>query len=376
MTDVRCEGCQSVIESSSIDWERDLASCTRCGRLTDLRRARARAPKTPEATDAPRARPTLQLPVGMSMTEGRELVIRRRWLRRKHWFLLVMFAGAAVYVAYLWATLGASAWLVVGTLFVVSSNLNLAAMFLNATSVTAGTDGVTVRHGPLPSLFARNASLKTSDIAQLYAAKFGALFAVEAKLKSGAVARLVAPLVAPEQALFIEQRLERALGLKDAPVEGELGDVRQGAAPAGAASGAALALLIPAFIVAIVSLFYVVSKTEVSGQLRASGALGSWTFAPDDCISGQREGFGGVVLTASSQPGRLVRVVRDPVRGSLVVVADSERANHVLSADRCAGLVANVNRTSTNINDIWVVEGNVALECEELSGSVKFEGCH
>ncbi|HEX6277637.1 MAG TPA: hypothetical protein VFZ53_31560 [Polyangiaceae bacterium] len=376
MTDVRCEGCQAVIEPASIDWQRELASCAACGRLVDLRRTRAAAPKPAEPAGGPRARATLTLPDGMSMSEGRELVIRRRWLRRKHWFLLLLFASAAAYVAYLWATLGVSAWLVVGTLFVVSWNVNLAAMFLNSTVVTAGADGVTVRHGPMPSLFARNTSVRTSDIQQLYAAKFGAAFAVEAKLVSGGTSRLVAPLVAAEQALFIEQRLERALGIADAAVDGELGDVRQGAAPAGAASGAALALLIPAFIVAMSSLFYFVSKTEVSGQLRASGSLGSWTFEPDDCVSGQREGFGGVVLTASAEPGRVVRVVRDPVRGSVVVVAERGRPNHVLAGDGCAGLVANVERTSTNINDIWVVEGNVALECPELGGTVTFAGCH
>jgi hypothetical protein len=376
MTDVRCEGCQSVIEPASIDWQRELASCARCGRLKDLRRAREGRPEPAAPEGGPRVRPTVQLPVGMSMTEGKELVIRRRWLRRKHWFLLFLFGGAAAYVAYLWTTLEASAWLVIGTLFVVSWNVNLVAMFLNSTVVTVGADGVVVRHGPVPSLFARNTSLKKSDIAQLYAAKFGAAFMVEAKLRSGDTSRLVAPLVAAEQALFIEQRVERALGLVDAPVEGELGDVRQGAAPAGAASGASLTFLIPAFVVGMLAVFYFISKTEVSGHLSAGGALGSWTFAPDDCVSGQREGFGGVVLTASSHPGRVVRVVRDPVRGSLVVVAEPGGANHVLSGDGCAGLVANVRRTSTNINDIWVVEGNVALECAELKGTVTFAGCH
>ena len=119
-----------------------------------------------------------------------------------------------------------------------------------------------------------------------------------------------------------------------------------------------------------------ISNTKVTGQLKATGDLGSWAFEPDDCTSGQREGFGGVVLTSSKQPERVLRVVKDPVRGSLVVVASPGRANHVLSGDSCPRFEVSANRTSTNINDVWVVDGSVTLDCKELSGSVTFEGCH
>jgi hypothetical protein len=99
-------------------------------------------------------------------------------------------------------------------------------------------------------------------------------------------------------------------------------------------------------------------------------------FEPDDCSSGQREGFGGVVLTASAQPGRLVRVVRDPVRGNLVVVVSQGQPNHVLSDRECTRFEVNAERTSTNINDVWVVDGSLTIECSELTGSATFEGCH
>jgi hypothetical protein len=33
-------------------------------------------------------------------------------------------------------------------------------------------------------------------------------------------------------------------------------------------------------------------------------------------------------------------------------------------------------RTSTTINDIVVVEGDAELDCPNVSGQVKFEGCH
>jgi hypothetical protein len=319
------------------------------------------------------------LPAGITVSTGEGVVIRRSWLRRKHWFLLVLVTAAAAYVAYLWATLDVNAWLVVGSLFVASWNYSLAAMFVNSTVVSADEQGVRVKHGPLPSVFARNAKLPASQIEQLYATKYGGVFAVEAKLRSGETKRLVAPLVSAEQALFVEQRLERALGLVDVAVQGELGNengVGQRTAPARASSGPLPALLIPGFMAAGVALFSFISSTEVSGRLRASGSLGTWVFEPDDCTSGQREGFGGVVLTASKHRDRVVRVVQDPVRGGVVVVAAKGLPNHVLSVESCTRLDANVERTTTNINDIWVVDGSVSLECRELSGSVTFAGCH
>ena len=312
---------------------------------------------------------------------GARVVIRRRWLRPKHWFLLVLFAAAAAYVAYLWTTVEASAWLVIGTVFVVMWNFSTAAMFLNSTVVTADANSVTVRHGPFPSLFARRAAVTKPHLEQLYSAKYGALFAVMAKLTSGQSLTLVAPLITAEQALFVEQELERALGLVDFAVEGELGteggtSSMQGKSPKGAASGAALTFVIPALIASIVGLFLFIAGTDVSGRLQAGGALGSWTFEPDDCVSGQREGFGGVVLNSSAHRERVVRIVRDPVRGGLIVVASAGRPNHVLSGESCKRLDVAVERTNTNINDIWAVDGSVTLECNDLSGSVVFKGCH
>lgn len=378
--DVHCGGCQIAVEPVNIDWERELATCGRCGRLIDLRKAGAARVESPAQPGKPRSRARVQLPDGMSMTStADEVIIRRRWLRQKHWFLLFIIGGAAAYVAYLWSTLGASPWLVLGTLLVLSWNYNLLAAFLNSTSVTARGTQVTVKHGPLPSPFARNASLEKGRVEQLYASKLGPQFAVQAKLKAGEPLRLVAPLVTAEQALFVEQQLEKALGLVDVAVDGELGSEARsvdGKQPSGAASGVVLALVIPVFIVATVGLFLLVASTEVSGRLQASGALGSWTFEPDDCDSGQLEGFNGVTLVSSARRGLRIRVVRDAVRGNLLVVAMPGEPNHVISTESCPSLRVDVRRGDTNINEVWTQNGSATLECAELSGSVKFEGCH
>ena len=145
---------------------------------------------------------------------------------------------------------------------------------------------------------------------------------------------------------------------------------------AGAKSGAALALAVPALVIGALTLFFFAAKTEVSGRLESNGAAGSWVFTPDDCVSGQREGFGGVVLSSNEDRARVVRVVKDPVKGGLLVVAETSGKTHVFDPDACSSLDLLVERTNTSINDIWVVDGKASVRCEGLSGSVKFEGCH
>jgi hypothetical protein len=376
-TEIHCKDCQAVIAPANIDTQRDLATCGQCGRLMDLRRV-PRPALAAEASKTARARPPVELPAGMSVSTGVKVVIRRRWLRAKHWLLLALFGGAGAYVAYLWSSIEPNAWLVIGTLFVLSWNFNVAAMFLNSTTVTADAQRVDVRHGPLPSLFARQASVEKAQIEQLYSGSYGPRFAVMAKLKSGRILPLVTPLITAEQALFVEQQLERILGLADFRIEGELNDpgVDLAGKPApGAASGAVLALLIPALIAGVVALFFFIARTEVSGRLQAKGALGNWTFTPDDCASGQREGFGGVVLS-SSRESKELRLVRDPVRGNLLVVVTPGQPNQVLAGEGCARFQAIANRTDTSINDIWVVQGSLSIDCPDLSGSLKFDGCH
>lgn len=385
-SDFPCPSCRAVLDPAAIDRERDIATCGNCGRLVDLRAAppTATGATASSSSAAARTRPVVQLPDGMTVsvkTGGAGLTIRRRWLRGKHWVMLLAFAAVTVVIAHFWLTQGSSTWLVIATLLVASWNYNLLCMFVDQTVVSATHEGVDVRHGPLPSPFGLRRTLRKRDIRQLYAAKHGGLFSVRAQLATdGTNQMLVAPLVTSEQALFVEQQLELALGIVDVPIEGELGaDQLAGASgrpPRGARSGAALALVIPLIIAATLGMFFIVARSEVKGSLRGTADGAAWELALDDCYSGQREGFGGVVLTAEEDVARQVRVVEDPVKGTLVVVAATGRPNLVVEAVGCKRFDVAARRTSTNINDIWVVEGRLDVDCAQLSGSVTFAGCH
>jgi len=308
------------------------------------------------------------------------ITIRRRWLRGKHWIFLLVCAAASVGVALLWQNQGLTGWSVVATLFVLSWDYNVTTMFVNSTVIRADRAGVDVKHGPLPSLFGLGQRLAREQVKQLFAASFGKLFAVKAQLVDGKELNLVRPLVSAEQALFVEQQLEKSLGITDFAVEGEIEGASQltldGKPVTGARSGAALGCLIPVFIGGAIALFFFVAQSEVSGMLQASGPLGSWKFEPDDCGSGQLEGFAGVTLTSEKDAGRAVRLIKDPVKGALVVVLAPGSKNQVFTAEQCPVFLIDVERSNTQINDVWSMQGTSTLDCPGLKGAVSFAGCH
>ncbi len=329
-------------------------------------------------TDAPpRLREPVPLPAGMTMTDdGAALVIVRRWLRPKHFVLLLVFGAVDAGLGYLWLTSGASPWLVIGTLFATSWNLLLLSMFVNSTTLRATADRIEVTHGPLPSLYS-TASLAVADVQQLFAGRYGSAFEVGALQKDGQRVPLMRPLVTEAQAVFVEQRIEHRLGIVDFAVDGELGTPPGVPAAVSKGGGGALAALPLVIIGLAVGGFFLASSSTLEGTLVASGdRLGAFTFAADACSSGQPRGYFGVELTAQGTPGTVLRAIRDPVRGTLLVFERNGGQPLVLSPENCTTLDVQISQTNTRINGVWVMEGRAHADCAELKGSVTFSGCH
>jgi hypothetical protein len=136
------------------------------------------------------------------------------------WLMTTDFEPAAAARGYplLFVALGA---------VLVSGTYTLLARLLNHTEVRADAEGLAVRHGPLP--WPGNRSLPAGRVQQLYCREVirdreqgTHFYEVHAVTTDGADVPLLANLPNVAQALYVEQRVERQLGIPDRPVGGEL----------------------------------------------------------------------------------------------------------------------------------------------------------
>ena len=102
--------------------------------------------------------------------------------------------------------------------------------WFNQTRITVGRGKLIVRHEPLPWL--GNTEIDTLNLKQLHTkehitrGKNGTYvtYEVHATTHNGKNTKLVSGLDTSEQALYIEQEIEKYLGIKDIPVKGEIGE--------------------------------------------------------------------------------------------------------------------------------------------------------
>lgn len=228
---LQCGSCAAALAEKDVESARGLARCSFCGTLTDL----GRRAEPGSAAAAFRERAEVPLPKGFTVTRGAGLVVVRRWFSPKFlfmlffclfWdgFLLVWFGvaagGRAPLVFFLFPLIHVAVG--VGLTYFTLAGL------LNSTTVSASGGRLSVRHGPLP--WAGNLDLGTSEVKQLFCTekvtrgKHGPSYSYEVSYRGpgGEAKTLLKGLDAPEQALFMEQRLEKHLRIEDKPVGGEL----------------------------------------------------------------------------------------------------------------------------------------------------------
>ncbi|MCK6447327.1 MAG: hypothetical protein L6Q99_13130 [Planctomycetes bacterium] len=229
LTALTCPACRSAISADGLDLARGIATCSHCGALALL-------PAGARGTPAFQERPKVSLPPKVSVREfadGVELTLR--WFSPVVWFLVFFVIAWDGFLVF-WYSIALReeapwimavfpiAHLAIGvglTYFVVAT-------FLNRTTVTATRDRLRVRHGPLPWL--GNVELARDDVEQLYCKErvhrgkrsTSVSYDLCARVKSGPTVRVLRSASDAEQALYFEQTLERALGIRDEPVAGEL----------------------------------------------------------------------------------------------------------------------------------------------------------
>lgn len=260
---VTCPQCHQPLPSSAINLDRLLAKCDPCKRLFDcsaqLPPARPNLPAKRQ-----RLRPPVPLPAGMQLevTAASEqpladnyrsesplvrgsVKIERRWRASAQgvtfrivfsllwfgflagWYVILLNSGVVNLLTIVMLVLPLAH--IAAGLYIVHSVL---ADLFNTSTISADPHTLTIHHGPVP--VPGNKQIPVAAIEQLYSKQIerthkgdhhnntSVSYAVLAVLTGGRELVLIDKLPTPEQALFIEQRLEAHLGIIDGPVDDEL----------------------------------------------------------------------------------------------------------------------------------------------------------
>ncbi|NMO17772.1 hypothetical protein HPC49_08050 [Pyxidicoccus fallax] len=230
-----CAACAAPYHANDVSLALKLARCHACDVVYDLAEREgprlARAPREPS--------PKLSVPRFFNVEETEEATrISWTWFRME--YLIIGGWGFALDVfstALLARGLSNGSPLEPGAVgflcLMLAAGLALTYCaltgFLNKTTIEAREDRLVIRHGPLP--WPGNLELSRGELKQLYGkenarrpvfAWHGQGWNLNALDAAGRKRTLLHRLEEPEQVLYLEQQLEKRLGIEDAPVKGEL----------------------------------------------------------------------------------------------------------------------------------------------------------
>jgi hypothetical protein len=231
---LKCANCAAPLRSEDWNVAAGILKCSHCGVLSTIpARAAAEA-----GVDAFRPRSEVPLPPSITCEETPlGLEIKRRWFSGVVFFLLpfcVVWNGFLVFW-YSMALRGPKAptAMLFFPLIHVAVGVGLGyvvlSLLLNKTTIAASSGRLSVKHGPVP--WWGNVDLDSSDITQFFCkekihrSKNGPQYQYEiwAVQRDSTSKKVVGSGLDMDQALYIEQRLEKALGIQDRAVPGELG---------------------------------------------------------------------------------------------------------------------------------------------------------
>ena len=231
---IKCAKCGSLLRAEDVNLDALLGKCRACNEVFSIA---DQAPFTPLM--ARKLKTDVAMPSKFRV-EGdvSGLTISYRWFTPAAFFLLFFCIGWDSFLVFWYAmALGHGAgpmqWIaIVFPIAHVAVGVGLSwlvlAMFLNTTTIRVNYEQLTIRSGPVP--FFGNKRLAAADIQQLYCDESvtrnenttSRQFLVNVRTIDGRKIKLITGLNERDQALFIEQQIERFLDIKDEPMPGEL----------------------------------------------------------------------------------------------------------------------------------------------------------
>jgi hypothetical protein len=229
--ELRCKNCGAAIDPENFVEHLAMARCGHCETVFAV----SGLPTPTGTVEPPRPRVKVPMPRGIQIEElGGSLVIRRRWFNPLFLFLLffcISWNGFMVVWHVMAWSMGAWFMSLFGLVH-TAVGIGLAwwtlAGLLNTTTIRARRGLIEIRSGPIPC--GGNATIPTDDLTQLYCkeqtshSKNGTSYSYQvlAVTKANVRKTLLKGLNEAEQALFIEQELERFLEIEDRPMPGEI----------------------------------------------------------------------------------------------------------------------------------------------------------
>lgn len=227
---ITCKHCGSDIPSSHMNVEYMIAKCERCDAVFHF------GEQVPaDQFDTARVERLKVELEGMTIEDnGYELLITRTWRGCGATFIIIFtLIWNSFMVIWFTVMIGSGEWgavafgLIFAAVGVYLLYYALAHLF-NKTTIRVGTPNVEVRHGPIP--WQGNKTLDSGSIKQIYCYErihrgknsTSFWYEIHAILTSGEREELVTGLDQTRLALYLEQEIERFLGIKDRPVRGEL----------------------------------------------------------------------------------------------------------------------------------------------------------
>ncbi len=230
---VHCPHCGARVPADDLNIETAIARCRPCEAVFSFAAALRQEAEARGGPTAPRR--DVPTPRGVQIENwGGDLRIRRRWFHPGALFLVVFclfWDGFLVLWYAIGITQSAPLVMLLFPLLHVAVGVGLSyftlGLLVNHTVIDIGSGVLTLRHGPLP--FPGNRTLAAADLDQLYcrqrihhgrnsSSETYELYAID---RTGRKLKLLGNLPEAEDALFLEQQIEKTLKLKDRPVAGE-----------------------------------------------------------------------------------------------------------------------------------------------------------
>jgi hypothetical protein len=227
---IRCPTCNREIPASDIDLLGKTAKCIGCNNVFEY------SAQLPASSSETKERLPLDKPKNFEIERSNgEFTIVRKWFNPSVIFLTIfclfwnsfmvswyiMAFKQQIYVMAMVGLLHGAFGL--GLIYVVLAG------YLNKTYIKISFDSLSIRHRPFPWMGQK--TLKKADLKQLYSkkhishGKHGShyyTYSVQALAQRNHVIELLSGLTTREEALFIEQEVEKYLRIDDERVDGEI----------------------------------------------------------------------------------------------------------------------------------------------------------